>query len=201
MVVTMAVRNPSSSLLFGLAAGIVAAATVGPAATRIRPTSSTGSWWSRLRPGGGDLLAAATTGVPIGLAYGVTKTPLHGAVAGLIEAFGFGLMVSVARPIADIDTPPTPGMRWRLDRQRALMVACSAAIPISVALGFQNDRTHGLLAGIVAAAGSGIMITLVMAVLGELKATVQRHLGAALETAGPRRTPGRRAGRRAGGAR
>ncbi|MFS1298148.1 hypothetical protein ACLWA8_03605 [Streptosporangium longisporum] len=159
MVVTMAVGN-QSTYPYGLASGIVAAVAAGHAATRVRPTSGTGSRWGRLRPGGADLLAAATIGGPIGLAYGVSKTPLHGTFAGLIAAFGFGLMVSVARPIADIDTPPTPGMRWRLDRRRALLVACSAAIPIGVALGFQNGRTHGLTAGIVTAAGFGIMIAL-----------------------------------------
>ncbi|MGC5010661.1 hypothetical protein ACLQ2R_07850 [Streptosporangium sp. DT93] len=159
MVVTMAVGN-QSAYSCGLFAGVVAAAAAGHAATRVRPTSSTGSWWSRMRPGGVDLLAAATIGGPIGLAYGVSKTPPHGTFAGLIAAFGFGLMVSVARPIADIDTPPTPGRRWRLDRRRALLVACSAAIPIGLALGFQNGRTHGLPAGIVTAAGFGIMIAL-----------------------------------------
>ncbi|MEV4370136.1 hypothetical protein AB0J71_23920 [Nonomuraea sp. NPDC049637] len=159
VVVTMAVGN-QSAYPYGLAAGIVAAAVAGHAATRIRPTYSAGSWWSRLRPGGVDLLAAAAIGGPIGLAYGLSKTPLHGTFAGLIAAFGFGLMVAVARPIADIDTPPTPLMRWRLDRRRALLVACSAAIPISMALGFQNGRTHGVPAGIVTAAGFGIMITL-----------------------------------------
>ncbi|MEV3984513.1 hypothetical protein [Nonomuraea sp. NPDC049758] len=159
VVVTMAVGN-QSTYPYGLAAGIVAAAVAGHAATRIRSTSGTGSWWSRLRPGGVDLLAAAAIGGPIGLAYGLSKTPPHGTFAGLIAAFGFGLMVSVARPIADIDTPPTPLMRWRLDRRRALLVACSAAIPISMALGFQNGRAHGLPAGIVTAAGFGIMITL-----------------------------------------
>ncbi|MEU1726277.1 hypothetical protein [Nonomuraea sp. NPDC005692] len=69
-------------------------------------------------------------------------------------------MVSVARPIADIDTPPTPLMRWRLDRRCALLVAFSTAIPMSMVLGFQNGRTHGLPTGIVTAAGFGIMIAL-----------------------------------------
>ncbi|MEU4829591.1 hypothetical protein [Streptosporangium sp. NPDC023615] len=159
MVVTMAVGN-QSTYSYGLVAGIVAAAAAGHAATRVRPTSGTGSRWSRPRPGGVDLLAAATIGGPIGLAYGLSKTPPHGTFAGLITAFGFGLMVSLARPIADIDTPPTPGTRRRLDRRRALLVACSTAIPIGVALGFQNGRTHGLSAGIVAAVGFGVMIAL-----------------------------------------
>lgn len=159
LVVTMAVGN-QNSYAFGLLAGIVAACTTGYAATRIRPTSSAGSWWRRFQPGWTDLLAAATVGLPIGLAYGLTKTTLHGAFTGVITGFAFGLMVSVIRPVADADSPPTPDMVWRNSRSRALMIGLTAAIPISLVLGFQNGRTNGLLAGVIAAAGFGLVIAL-----------------------------------------
>lgn len=158
-VVTMAVGN-QGGYRYGPFAGVVAACIAGYAATRVRTTSRTRSLWWRLRPNGTDLLAALVIGLPVGLAYGLTKTPMFGAIAGLITGFAFGFMTSVARPLADTDAPTSPDTRWRHDLHRTLLVGATAGIPIGLALGFQNGRAHGLLAGVTAALGLGAVIAI-----------------------------------------
>ncbi|WP_141584967.1 NACHT domain-containing NTPase [Actinomadura sp. WMMA1423] len=159
-VVTMAVRNQSGHLLFGLLAGVVASCASGHAATRVRSISSMRRRWARLGPNLTDLLASSTIGVPIGLAYGLTKSPEFGAVAGLLTGSTFGFMTSMARPTSDTETPPDPETHWKQDRSRTLLVALTAAVPIGLALGIQNGRAHGLVAGITAFVGLSTILGL-----------------------------------------
>jgi hypothetical protein len=157
--VAMAVGN-QSSYLFGLPTGAIAAVIAGHAATRHRLISITESWWTTLHPSKTDALAALVTGLPIGLAYGLTKTPLFGATAALVTGFTFGLMTSVSRPTASADLHAEPDTSWRHDRQRALMIGLAAGIPSGLVLGIQNGRAHGLLAAAVTAIGLGLIIFL-----------------------------------------
>ncbi|MBB2910764.1 hypothetical protein FHS43_002027 [Streptosporangium becharense] len=157
--VTMAVGN-QSGYPSGLPAGAVIAVTAGRAAMRIRVVSGVRPWWARPRPDGTDLVTALAAGLPVGLAYGLTKTPSYGVAAGLISGFTFGFMTAAARPVSDADTPPDPGTSWRRDRHRALAVGLTAGVPIGLALGVQNGHAHGPAAGIAAALGLGTIIAL-----------------------------------------
>jgi hypothetical protein len=164
-IMIMAVGNQSGHpvvghLLFGLPAGLIAAAVTGYAATRARLLPINRSRWAALRPTRADLLAALSTGAPIGLTYGLTKTPQFGVLAGLFTGFTFGLMTAVTRPISNPDISTTPFTRWRQDRNRALRIGLVAGTPIGLALGIQNGLAHGPLAGITATIGLGTIIAL-----------------------------------------
>lgn len=159
LVVTMAVGNQSGNYWFGALAGVTAGGLTGSTATIPRVISGHQRWrhWSL---NGWDLLAALSVGGPISWAYGTTKSVPFGISAGLITAFTFGLMASVVRPLSHSDTPPSPDAHWAHDLQRTLTLGFMTAIPIGLALGFQNGRTHGLLAGIVSTLGLGTIIAL-----------------------------------------
>jgi hypothetical protein len=160
LAVTMAVGN-QSTYLFGVPAGILAGFCAGRAAARTRLVApATRFRWTLPRPSRADLVSAVTAGLPIGLAYGFTKTPSSGIVAALVTAFTFGLMVSVSRPVANADIPADPLISWRADRRRGLLIGLAAGIPLGLALGIQNGRAHGLPAGVVAAVGLGSMIAM-----------------------------------------
>lgn len=159
LVVTMAVGNQSGNYWLGALAGATAACLSGSTATVPRVSASR-RWWTNWSPNGWDLLAALSVGAPIGWAYGITKSVSFGVSAGLITAFTFGLMASVVRPPSDGDTPPSPDALWAHDRQQTLALGLMTGIPVGLALGFQNGRTHGLLAGIVATLGLGTIIAL-----------------------------------------
>ncbi|MDL4818683.1 hypothetical protein [Actinomadura opuntiae] len=147
-------------LLFGVPAGLVAAGVTGRAAARERLRPIGRSRWIILRPTRADLLAAVSTGLPIGLTYALTKTTEFGLWAGLFTGFTFGLMTAVARPISNPDTPATPFTHDRDDRRRARRTALVVAVPIGVALGWQNGLAHGPLAGITATLGLATIISL-----------------------------------------
>jgi hypothetical protein len=159
LVVTMAVGNQSGSYWLGALAGVTAGCLTGSTATIPRVTTGRQRWkgWS---PNSWDLLAALSVGGPIGWVYGATKSVPFGISAGLITAFTFGLMASVVRPPSHSDTPPSPDAHWAHDLQRTLTLGLMTAIPVGLALGFQNGRTHGLLAGIVTTLGLGTIISL-----------------------------------------
>jgi hypothetical protein len=164
-VVTLAVGNQCSHLLgppaylLGVLAGVAAACAAGNAATVPRINTG-GQRWRNWAPNFRDLLAALAVGLPIGLAYGVTKSPQFGVSAGVATGFTFGLMASVVRPRSDSDTPPSPEAHWLRDRAQTLALGLLTGIPIGLALGFQNGRAHGAIAGITATLGLGTIIAL-----------------------------------------
>ncbi|MEV0663878.1 hypothetical protein ACIBI3_21925 [Actinomadura luteofluorescens] len=163
-VVSMAVGNqsghPWGHLLFGLPAGVIAAAAAGYSASSSRLAPIGRSRWALVRPSRSDLLVALSIGVPIGLTYALTKTTQFGVVSGVFTGCTFGFMISMARPRTSPDNSTTPFSRRIQDRQRALRVALAAATPIGGALGLQNGLAHGPIAGITAILGLGTIITL-----------------------------------------
>lgn len=145
---------------FGVPAGLVVAAAAGRVATR-KLSAAPGTRrphavvTSRL-----DVPAGVIAAIPIGLAYGITETPLKGLVVSLVTMLTFGLIAGFSRPLTGSDLGSDPQSLWVRERKTCVSFGLTAGLTYALATFAENASPHGPLAGLIAALCFGLLIGL-----------------------------------------